>query len=302
VRLFLGFLLLLAATLKSNSLISESAQWGVMDSAVVIVEMALAAWLFWGAYSRVLWRISLIVFGLFALYSLWNALHGEMTCGCFGAVTVSPWVSLGIDLLAVVLLLKFPPSLDVPTIEDHPCLGGRYSFVRRHMRLATGPTVAIALGMIMFGVVKTRWSQLPFAIAPANDLSSTIRVFTPSEWIGSPLPLLYDIDIGERLRQGEWTVVLYRRDCPTCQRLLARHTTVSYHATSSPASPDSPTCIAFIELPSLGERLTSQPKSPQSCLEFGKVRWNHRWVVPTPLVLSIRSGHLIGTLADSDLP
>lgn len=73
--------------------------------ATVGLEGALAAWLISG-FRRV-WShdVALCYFAVAFCIATWRGLGSEPTCGCFGAVPVSPWLAAGIDVLAVLALL-----------------------------------------------------------------------------------------------------------------------------------------------------------------------------------------------------
>ena len=60
------------------------------------------------------WTAALGFFSTVAGVSLYLALVGQTSCGCFGTVAVNPWATLGLDLTAILaLLLCRPPPLSV---------------------------------------------------------------------------------------------------------------------------------------------------------------------------------------------
>ena len=74
--------------------------------------MAFALWLVSGAYSPVLKWSAVGLFVLFAAYNVHRWLGGYATCGCFGAVSIPPWLTLLVDLGVIGLFLASPvPSL-----------------------------------------------------------------------------------------------------------------------------------------------------------------------------------------------
>jgi hypothetical protein len=55
-----------------------------------------------------LWLVAMGTFVIFVGFNL-NAIRiGQASCGCFGAVTVSPWGALVLDLAALALLTVWP--------------------------------------------------------------------------------------------------------------------------------------------------------------------------------------------------
>ena len=74
------------------------------SAAVIIWETLLAFWLLSGRHRVGGWLAAAVTFAVFAAVSAWAGWQGRPSCGCLGAVTVSPWVMLGVDLVAVAAL------------------------------------------------------------------------------------------------------------------------------------------------------------------------------------------------------
>ena len=117
VRVILAVLLLIAAALKAYQLATEpvandgifSYRWSLIFQ--VEFEIVLGLWLLSGLHRRLAWFISIASFSLFSCVTLYKALSGEASCGCFGKVEVNPWYTLILDVVAVVALLIFRPNL-----------------------------------------------------------------------------------------------------------------------------------------------------------------------------------------------
>ncbi|MBI1900063.1 MAG: hypothetical protein HYS13_02965 [Planctomycetia bacterium] len=115
VRIAVAALLLAAAALKLHALatgriVSES----VLTSppaqfAAIQLEALLGAWLLLGGRSGAARRAAVAFFALVSLLSLYAALRGQRSCGCFGIIAVSPWITLGVDALILVLLVVVRP-------------------------------------------------------------------------------------------------------------------------------------------------------------------------------------------------
>ncbi|MBX9582185.1 MAG: hypothetical protein K2X87_17915 [Gemmataceae bacterium] len=120
MRVLLGGLLIVAAGLKLYGL-SVSAVPAVGWFAVPWVqlvaaewELVLGLWLLAGACPLAAWAAAVGTFLTFAGVSSYLGWSGVASCGCFGAIPVSPWWAFGIDGAALTLLIASRP----PTGED----------------------------------------------------------------------------------------------------------------------------------------------------------------------------------------
>ena len=113
-----GVLLLAAAGAKlygwNYQPVSETA-WlatpGVRVASVVL-EGLLGLWLLTGLAPIRSWLAALGTFAFFAGVSACNGWQGVASCGCFGAITVSPWLTFGLDIVVLFLLAAFRPKWD----------------------------------------------------------------------------------------------------------------------------------------------------------------------------------------------
>ena len=148
VRIALAAILLAAAGLKAYQLATEpvggkdifSFRWSLI--AQVEFEILLGVWLLSGLFKRPAWLAALACFAFFCCATLYKALSGAVSCGCFGKIEVSPWYTLVLDVCAVFALLVFPP-------DAKPAPSGRIS---RRRLIATGMAaafVAVPAGVAM---------------------------------------------------------------------------------------------------------------------------------------------------------
>jgi len=92
----LGLLLLTAAVLKGHELLTVPVAnrglwtWRPLLIFQVEFEVALGFWLLSGIFKRLAWLATLLCFGLFCCVTLYKALTGATSCGCFGTVHVNP--------------------------------------------------------------------------------------------------------------------------------------------------------------------------------------------------------------------
>jgi len=106
-------LLLFAAVAKSYQFVSGSpvgsgsfeSRWMVLVA--VQVELAVGAWLVTGLWPRTARLVVGLLFGCFAAVSAFKAAAGHGSCGCFGEVRVSPWVTFTLDAAVVLAVLTF---------------------------------------------------------------------------------------------------------------------------------------------------------------------------------------------------
>jgi hypothetical protein len=74
------------------------------------VEALVAIWLVSGYARRGAWLAAVVLFATLAAVSAYLAWIGQASCGCFGRVEVSPWVSLALDVVCVVALIATRPT------------------------------------------------------------------------------------------------------------------------------------------------------------------------------------------------
>lgn len=115
LRILLGSVLLVAAGLKAHALWTDpipplslfsSPRWQL---ALLEVEALVGLWLVIGWSPLGAWLVGFVAFGLLGLVSLYLALLGESSCGCFGKVAVSPWVTFVGNVVAAATLWRWRP-------------------------------------------------------------------------------------------------------------------------------------------------------------------------------------------------
>ena len=111
-----GLLLLAAAALKlsagdagalgQNSVLFSPA----VQMLSVVAEVILGVWLLSGRAMSGAWAATGAFFALMSSVSLWLAVQGQSSCGCFGRVAVHPWATFGLDVGIVALLAVIRPK------------------------------------------------------------------------------------------------------------------------------------------------------------------------------------------------
>ena len=245
---------------------------------IVEFELLLGLLLLSGFLPRLTYAWSLLCFGGFALVSLYKALSGDASCGCLGRVPVNPWYTFGLDTCAVLALLRRRP-------RNYPSMSERHARGLRPLPffVTVWLTLAAPLGL---------WAVTPPGSA-ATDLGDIFAdgktvILKPERWLGKRLPLLDYIDIRDRLADGEWTVVLYRHDCPRCREQLSKYD----------ASWTEPFCnaqsegLAFIDI-APPERDGPQWLPNGGVAVFGRLTGVTEWFAVTPCTLRLTGGAVL---------
>ncbi len=241
VRVVLGLILLAAAGLKAHQLATgPTAEAGLLTSrwflvAAVESEIVLGLCLLSGVLARTVWLVALGCFAVFACVSFSKGLAGEASCGCFGTVKVNPWYTFALDAAAVAALLRWRPSFS----QGSEPSGERPAAVR----LAAFASVWLAVGLPI-GWLAGRFE--PTIVTDEGEIlgESQIVVLEPERWLGMRFPLLPHIDIGSRLAEGRWIVLLYHHDCPECRRVFPEYERVA-RLTRDAGRPQ----VALVEVP-----------------------------------------------------
>ncbi len=281
VRVILGLILLAAAVLKGHQLAREPVLGtGLLDSrffliGVVEFEFLFGLWLLAGMYPKLTWLAAISCFACFASVSLAKALSGESSCGCFGRVAVDPWYTLGLDTVAVIALLRWEP---VGT-EPRSLTSFRSALLRVGCVAAVWLIVGIPAGMVMGSQNATTFSEAGEILGEGDFV-----VLEPETWVGKRFPLLPYIDIGDRLAEGGWLVVLHRHRCPRCERSIRE-----YQRLAADLGWSWP--IALVEIPSdSGGGYVSQ----ESSCTLGHLGHVRRWFITVPVEIVLLNGIVVG--------
>ncbi len=171
-------------------------------------------------------KAAIALLGFFAVILVWETVTGAATCGCFGSVTVPPWVTLLIDgslFLAVIFLAPRGREFDPPT-PARTALALLWTLgvfaVVFGLRLPTADGVAGA-------EVGTAVSGSADSVAPPPASGYYLPEY--DDWIGKRWEELdiarwiHDVPGFVTSREGTAFVILYRKDCEHCHELLATH-------------------------------------------------------------------------------
>jgi hypothetical protein len=255
LRIVLAALILFAASFKSYGILApRSAQEaGKAIVAVVLLETALAAFLLL-CDSANAWRIGILVFAVFTVVAASKWARGDTHCGCFGRLSVSPAISLTIDLAALTALLLLRPD---PSF-----------YTAAHRRLWAGAAVAW-LGIAVF----LSAAQVNRVVVAEGVLVTDggYVLLSSEKWIGHELPILQHLQRPPAgLASGAWTVMLLRPGCAHCEDALTR----------------------WRGQPANGGRLviqTARGDAPSGAVQLAS---DKTWLVDTPLFLRLQDGRV----------
>jgi len=198
-RWFWGALLLIAALLKAQQLLTEQSG---SDSATLFWlgvaggELLLALWLVSGKWPALSLRIGLICFACFAAVSLWKISQGIENCGCFGKLNTSPKLSYWIDWLALALGVWSLGTERAASSVGH----------LRRSKLLFPALLLLAIAFYYTGL----------SLARNSDTN-------PGRWVGRPWPPTGTVSAPSALSEGSWVVILYRSSCGHCQAAAAEY-------------------------------------------------------------------------------
>jgi hypothetical protein len=285
MRWVAGWLLVVAAALKAAKLIAEP---GVVFTQPLGryflptqcgVELAIGLLLLFGINWRILRWLAIILFTGFAAYSLYLAISGRTSCGCFGPIYVNPWWTFGLDV-AVTLGLLSSVLTESQVINQADVNLARPTTFAPSLRIAIALISGFAV-VSMAIVVRYTDQQTVFAHGHPTSANGAV-VLSPEQWIGAELPIADLIDVD--LSRGEWVVLLHRHDCPACQEKVPKY---EQRATAGER-------VALIEVPPYGD-VSRQIKA----CHYGRLRADHNWFVETPIEIRLRDG-IVTTVKKND--
>ena len=195
VRVVVGVVLVAASILKLAGTQSSSTvpQWTQIG--IAISELFLGSWLLSGRASAVARAIAIVLFLAFTGWALESLMSGETTCGCFGALRISPQISVIVDAVILLVLILARPDGGASSVA-------RYQVVQR----------TIAASIVVMG---TFWLHRSVA-------GREVIVVDATSWIGQPCPLRGVLRVDESVDRGHWILLVIDPDCSVCQAATAR--------------------------------------------------------------------------------
>lgn len=280
----LGILLVTAALFKGHELLSlpvaNKDLWSYRPFLVFQVEceLALGLWLLSGLWKRLAWWVSLLCFGLFCGVTLYKALTGAASCGCFGQIQLNPWITLAaIDVPAVLLLLFFR---------------GETSPSQPNPRTMTPRGYLVCMNLLLVATVGVTTAGL-ILHEPAR-VTAAFEVLEPETWIDETLPIMAQVDCTDSLQQGRWLIMLFHHDCPDCAEAKPAFEALAENFVGN----EDTLQLALIEIPPYG--VEAGPHD-SACL-IGRMDESKKWMVVTPSVLLLADGVVRHAWEEGTLP
>jgi thiol-disulfide isomerase/thioredoxin len=285
----LGLLQVAAAVMKGYELltvpVANADIWSNRYFLIFTVEfeLALGIWLLSGLFKRAAWLAAMGCFVLFSGVTLYKALTGAASCGCFGTVQVNPWITLlAIDLPAVVFLSIFRPNIEAHRV-----------FSPLHW-LQPRPN-PVAFGLVFVAGLTAVAASAPILIRNEPlKVTSRYEILEPSEWVGKELPILDNIDIADQLREGNWLIMLYHHGCPGCAEAIPK---IEQMARELQGNEDF-LRFAFIEVPPYAQGNFNKV-SPNTPVQLGKLDTGKEWFITTPAISMIQNGNVLQSWQDN---
>ena len=155
-----------------------------------------------------------------------DLLLGASSCGCFGAVKVSPWVTLVTDvtfLLGLLVLGRREPRLALtPNLPTSKVLvAGVWSLLSVFMAMSPS-----APAQDLNGGPNGGSAEVESSVAPALPADG---YYMPQyqDWIGRPFRELdvasWASKLPDDLENGLQYIIFYRKDCEHCHELMELH-------------------------------------------------------------------------------
>jgi hypothetical protein len=274
MRLVVAFILLIAAILKAYKLATTPplgegllyARW--FNIFIVEFELFFGIWLVFGLLPRLTWIATIGLFSIFSIVSFYKVISGEISCGCFGSVTVNPWITMIFDLMITGLLMFFLPKKNIfrPKI-----LCEELTALRHKSRIIAVIVIwlvtAIPITLAMFSIQENNIADIGTEFVGADGKKTIL--LKPEKWIGKEFPLLPYIEpteTREKLKTGKWMVVLYHHDCPRCHKAISE---LIEKKTEN---------LLCVEMPPYGTN-----KYPRLLEKHTKLSDIHEWSVETPI-------------------
>jgi len=213
MRFAVAAIFLVAAGLKAHQLATTPylgegllhARW--FNIFVVEFELFFGIWLIFGMLPKLTWFGTVGCFSIFASVSLYKAVSGEGSCGCFGAAEISPWVTTLFDVSLVGMLMLFRPTSVffqyLPRSQFVLCIGIYFL------------TCTITYTMIA-QITFERFERV------GQVLESNTVQLTPVSWIGKEFPLRNYVVDGQEIIHGNWIIMFSRPGCSDCEKVKVK--------------------------------------------------------------------------------
>jgi hypothetical protein len=265
-RVLVGGVLLLAAGLKVHELISTPRIDGPVDFraaagelALIIAECLLAGWLLSGQQWPAARILAMAWMTALCGVSLYKALSGAGSCGCFGRIEVNPWITVTLDVAALAALI-FTTRGNYRDVLPLPRVG------------------LVASQMVLIGAVAMVLRSPIHARAASGS-----ELIDPAMWVNQQPWLLGErIDNWADVSYGKWVVLLYQPDCRECTTTRDNYEILAHQW----ASERSAVHVALVDTTGEGD----PDWETNSAAFHGILHVPGDWNVPTPTLVVLIDG------------
>lgn len=233
------------------------------------IECIVAIWLLTGVCFHKGHLVARILFMCFVFANLFHIITGAESCGCFGALKVSPWYALIANMAAILALSLVPPTETT----------------------APKRTETLRMALVLFGGLACYGSIIQLAAALGNSPVSPVvgatgeMIIDRDRWLGHHLNIAHLVDLDADLAAGTWVVVFLRANCEKCIHEMPRHEMLADEMADSGAVPR----VAFIDIQADAPRNPSGPARCRSCV-YGRIKSGSQMYIPTPTIVTISDG------------
>ncbi len=284
MRWIVGLLLVAAALLKGldlylhpASVLADSTSQHLLPL-LIGCELGLGLWAITDLHWNRLRVVAILLFASFASYSLWLALHGAVSCGCFGPLKIHPWWTFFLDFTVIAGLLG-----------EYFTTGRKEKYDASSTVLAANRLSLIFCLLLPIAITATLvWRIVPQANSSQEAFQTVgdLVLLQPENWVGQKFPLLSHISTD--LSHGNWVLLLHRHDCPKCQEAVPKYERLAELAT--------PYQIALAEVPPYN----SSKVTHASACQTGRLSGQREWFVETPVEIQLEDG--VVASASTELP
>jgi hypothetical protein len=285
MRWIVGFILIAASLLKSFDLYKDPTLVLTGGHAKLLLPMLIGSELSLGflAVTNISWSrlrvIAILLFTFFAGYTLFLAIQGAASCGCFGRLEVNPWWTFLLDVVVLSGLLLEYYLVNHKEATPH---SSSVSLAKTRLALAGTLVLPVALTAHLLWFVNSKENLSEGAFQTVGDLV----ILEPEKWIGQEFPLSEFIDVN--VSNGSWVLLLHRHDCPKCKKVIPKYEQLSRFTAWNQ--------VALIDVPPYD----SSQQSRASPCSVGRLSDLRQWFVATPIEIQLEMGVVVNV--STDLP
>jgi hypothetical protein len=245
--------------------------------------VAFGLWLWSGLHPHQTRRLTVALFFVYLTVSLYKAVRGDTTCGCFGDASTSPWLIATIDTFVIVALCRWRPNDSTETEA------------RRWLPRPIFVYVAPVLLLVGVGFTTAAIFSRPAKIAEDGLIRGQgVVLLEPETWVGKRLPILPYVKTDEDLSKGTWVLILVHPNCPKCEAVLPGYGQMAREW----AERGLLSRVAIIEIPTQRSPIESPASAPLSgACKLGRMAAEREWFAQTPVRITVQEGTVVEATA-----